>query len=411
MITYLNCKNILIVNDLIKLETGKFKVIGKNPFLEISNLPKGLIQEIYITLKDDCQALELYWTPGDNEPYSKAKSMIQKFNPHQKNCFSFEIDSNKELKKIGLKPLGTSKTFEIGRIDIKLSNPKIKKLDIEKVTKTSLKGKNKFLFLTNDTNNELKQHFDNSFKNNFNPDLFIKMLNFKEEYCGDRNIKYNFFIIPDKSLVCKEYLPFDVTCIKRNYDPLNVIVPDFADKLDHTDYFKNDSHINFIGGNELSYYYLNHIDRNFERDDFKQLTEDQLAPVDRLWECDLTMTKNWSYSEDEKKEYPNIMVPSFRNIYLKDISEKLPENFKWYGIRETEYFENPNAYKDLKVLIFRDSSLNTLKNTLSIYFKELLLYWDHWFFTPELIDWYKPDIILEIRTERFLENNFFKRII
>ena len=105
------------------------------------------------------------------------------------------------------------------------------------------------------------------------------------------------------------------------------------------------------------------------------------------------------------------MVPSFRNIFLKDISEKLPENFKWYGIRETEYFENPNAYKDLKVLIFRDSSLNTLKNTLSIYFKELLFYWDHWFFTPELIHWYKPDIILEIRTERFLENNFFKRII
>ena len=167
MITYLNCKNILIVNDLIKLETGKFKVIGKNPFLEISNLPKGLIQKINITLKDDCQAIELYWTHWDKEPYSKAKSVIQKFNPYQKNCFSFEIDSNKELKKIGLKPLDTSKTFEIGRIDVKLSNPKIKKPEIEKVTKTSLKGKNKFLFLTNDTNNELKQHFDNSFKKQF----------------------------------------------------------------------------------------------------------------------------------------------------------------------------------------------------------------------------------------------------
>ena len=55
-------------------------------------------------------------------------------------------------------------------------------------------------------------------------------------------------------------------------------------------------------------------------------------------------------------------------------------------------------------MIFRDSSLHLLKNVLSIYFDETLLYWDHWFFNKELVEWYKPDIILEIRTERFLEN-------
>ena len=130
------------------------------------------------------------------------------------------------------------------------------------------------------------------------------MLNFKEEYCGDRNIKYNFFIIPDKSLVCKDYLPFDVTCIKRNYDPLNVIVPDFADKLNNTDYFKNDSHLNFIGGNELSYYYLNHIDRNFKRQDFKQLTENQLAPLDRLWKCNLPCLKIGPIHKMKRKNIP-----------------------------------------------------------------------------------------------------------
>ena len=57
----------------------------------------------------------------------------------------------------------------------------------------------------------------------------------------------------------------------------------------------------------------------------------------------------------------------------------------------------------LRVLILNDSSISFLKEVLSIYCKELLCYWDHWYFNKELIEWYKPDIILEIRTERFLE--------
>lgn len=58
---------------------------------------------------------------------------------------------------------------------------------------------------------------------------------------------------------------------------------------------------------------------------------------------------------------------------------------------------------NLKVLILRDSSVNYLKDVLSVYFNEILLYWDHWFFNRELVGGYKPDIILDIRTERFLE--------
>ncbi len=334
----------------------------------------------------------------------------QRLKPNERNEYSFKIGSGKEVKKIGLKPLDASGTIEIGRVEVKISNPRMVVPNIEQVEKTCLKGKDNFLFLTNDSNNELRHHFDHSFENNFNPNLFIKILKFKEEYCRVRNIEYHFFIIPDKSIVCKDFLPFEVTTIKRNYDTIKEFVPDFADKLDDNDYFKNDSHINFVGGKELSYYYLNHIDKNFKREDFNQLAEEQLAPVDRLWIGDLTMSKNWSYSEEEKEKYTNTEVSSFRNIFLEDMRKTLPENLKINGIRETEYFKNLKGYKNLRVLIFRDSSLNLLKDTLSIYFKEILLYWDHWFFTPELIEWYKPDIILEIRTERFLENNFFKRI-
>ena len=45
-----------------------------------------------------------------------------------------------------------------------------------------------------------------------------------------------------------------------------------------------------------------------------------------------------------------------------------------------------------------------LKNFLIPYFKESFFYWDHLNLDKELIEWFKPDIIIEIRIERFLEN-------
>lgn len=268
----------------------------------------------------------------------------------------------------------------------------------------SIKGRNSYLFLINDSNQEIRQHFDGLHNNNFNASHFIKSLNFKKKFCSEKNIKHFFFIVPDKSLVCKDFLPFEIKLIKRNYDLISNVVPDFVEKLDHNCYFKIDSHINYFGGKELAYNYLHYIDNGFKRKDFNKLIKDQTLVLDRLRICDLTMSKNWSYSEEEKEEYPNKEIKYFKNKFLINLKENIPENFKTVGIRETEYYENPHGLTDLRVLIFRDSSLELLRDVLSMYFKDILLYWDHWFFNEELIEWYKPDIILEIRTERFLEN-------
>ena len=144
---------------------------------------------------------------------------------------------------------------------------------------------------------------------------------------------------------------------------------------------------------------------------FKKLLQDQILKLDRLRICDLTMPKNWSYPEEEIKKYPNDEIKYFKNKYLINLKENIPEKFKQVNTRETEYYKNPKGFKNLRVLIFRDSSLEMLRDVLSIYFQELLLYWDHWNFNEKLIEWYKPDIILEIRTERFLENNYFLKDI
>jgi len=94
----------------------------------------------------------------------------------------------------------------------------------------------------------------------------------------------------------------------------------------------------------------------------------------------------------------------FKNKYRRNLDKNLPEKYKLANKRETEYYENIQGLTNLKVLILRDSAYAFLKGPLSVYFKEILLYWDHWYFNKELIEWYKPDIILDIKTERFLEN-------
>jgi len=79
--------------------------------------------------------------------------------------------------------------------------------------KQTLKGKKGYLFLINDSNNEIRQHFDQSYINDFNPNLFIEKLKHNGEYCKNKNIKYFFFIVPDKSYVCRDLLPFDIKTI------------------------------------------------------------------------------------------------------------------------------------------------------------------------------------------------------
>jgi len=277
--------------------------------------------------------------------------------------------------------------------------------------KRALIGKNGYLFLVNDTNDEIRQHFDYTYNNNFNRDLFIKFLNYKKKFSENLNIKYYFFLTPDKSLVCKDFLPFDIKMIKRNYNSIKDLVPDFAEHLDHTCYFKTDSHINYLGGKELSYRYLNYIDKNFRRKDLEKLINEQIQTIHNAERPgDLISERNWSYSNIKKEKYNNEKVVVFRNNSLIDLKENLPEKFKFDGERETEYYKNEHGFTNLRVLIFRDSMSKLIQDILSLYFKEILLHWDHWAFPEKLIEWYKPDIILEIRAEKFLENMRYEKI-
>lgn len=278
----------------------------------------------------------------------------------------------------------------------------IKDIDFDKY-KLALKGLDHFYFLINDSNQELKQHFDKTYSNNFDATSFIKNLKFKESLFSNHGIKYYYFVVPDKSIVCKELLPFNIDFVKRNID----LIPDFDDfasVLKPNHYFNLDSHINYDGGLVLTFNFLNMIDPSFTVEIYRDLLKNAKFK-NIIHNFDFLTEKNWSYSNDEKLLYsPNQMfkIPIPQNLI--DAFDDIPSQFNFDGVRKSEFFKNNDSYSDLRVLIFRDSSTNLLKWFFPFYFKESFFYWDHGNLNEDVIRWFNPDVVIELRTERLLDN-------
>lgn len=269
--------------------------------------------------------------------------------------------------------------------------------------KLSLRGLDDYYFLINDSNEELRQHYDINYKNNFNAETFLNNLMFKRNTFLKHNINYYYFIVPDKSIVCKNHLPFNPLFTKRDINSLENFV-DFTDKLDSQHYFKLDSHINYEGGKILTFLFLNFIDNSFFMEKYEELLVQ--GKEKKIYHTfDLLTERNWSYSEEEKNEFDLMELISFKIPQdFINAENDIPKEFNFDGIRKSEFFKNPNSFSNKRVLIFRDSSANLLKWFFSFYFKETFFYWDHGNINPKVIKWYKPDIIIELRTERLLDN-------
>ena len=268
--------------------------------------------------------------------------------------------------------------------------------------KLTLKGKNNYYFLINDGNNELLQHFDEDYQHEFNPISFSKDYFFKKKLFNQHNIEYAYFVVPDKSIVCKDYLPFTWNNIYRNLDKIEGI-PNFTDELNPSDFFPYDTHMNFEGGKTFSYNIIHHLNPSITKKDFENIiSENGQILVGKSGE-DLLSDINWSYSNKYKENLKRNKCVYLISKNSHSLHEKIPNEFKLCHNRKSLHYFNPNAYSDLKVLIFHDSTIISIYNYLTLYFKEIFLYWDHGTINKELIKWYEPNLILEIRVERFLE--------
>ena len=82
--------------------------------------------------------------------------------------------------------------------------------------KKTLLGKENTYFLVNDRNNEIRQHYDKNYTCNLDIDKFRQSTLSKKRYLNQRDIDYALFIVPDKSVILRDKLPFKTDPPLRN---------------------------------------------------------------------------------------------------------------------------------------------------------------------------------------------------
>ncbi|MGN1321274.1 MAG: hypothetical protein ACI4VJ_01680 [Methanosphaera sp.] len=279
-------------------------------------------------------------------------------------------------------------------------------IELFKDLKHTLVGKDT-LFLVNDNNNEIRQHYDSTYEGRVDYDLFRKSVQSKKKFFKRRDMAYGLYAIPDKSVILQDQLPFDTDKPVRHVDNLGDVVSDLSVVIDSDDYDINDTHINRKSGVKVAAYILSDLHENRSYEEYLRLLMSKLdiVSVDD-YKGDLLSTRNWSYGEGELKE-KYLKVPTEKVKITDNVvnaSESIHDEFKWFSNRASVYCKNENSYTNKKLLLLNDSSGHRIIPACLTYYREVFSYWDHWYFNKDLVEWFKPNDIIELRTERFLDN-------
>jgi hypothetical protein len=285
----------------------------------------------------------------------------------------------------------------------------------------TLIGKDEYLFLKNDSANEIEVHCNNLC---LVSDINLSRYNF-----------HNFFMVvfPNKSLIYKKYLP-DNFIIK--YRPaLDIYKEKFKNRLldgytilqDINDtYYKTDSHINLKGNYEIYKNFIDIINKlynlNFEK---KQIDIQSITTIlNKLPFAigDLTQKINlgnqvlksiedtFYFSNDFEVIYNKYNITSdghlrFLDYELNDKTNELKTFLHWEIISNYIIHSSANdTNKFKKILVFYDSFL---LNILRLYIETFNnsgfnVYFSKTIYNNELINKINPDYVFEFRVERFL---------
>lgn len=275
-------------------------------------------------------------------------------------------------------------------------------------------GKNNYLFLNNDSSSELAIHYNLDYK--------------ISEYNPYSNLKENYYLIvfPDKSVVLKDYLPYDYRNIYRpGIDKYRNILKDkiidgydFIKNEDNI-YYKTDTHMTLKGTYLILKNFINILNKNYsfkiiiedinlEKKDCDNLSGLFLGLGDLTWKDNLKdlilndISDIYIYSEKITNLYRIIIDESIKilDYNYNDVSDKyLNKNFTW-EILSNNIIYKKNIDKNYKILIFYDSFLINIAEILLNMFHEVYLVKN--IYNEKIIDDLNPDYIFEFRVERFL---------
>jgi len=281
----------------------------------------------------------------------------------------------------------------------------------------TLIGKNGYLFLQNDSGNELKIHNEN---------LCLVHPDFYKRYEPILD-KFVLIVFPNKCLIYSEHLPdtFDLK-YRPGFDLYSNFLKDkiidgFPLLKNNDTYYKTDTHVNAKGGLIIYYIFIDKINKLFNLDIVKEeytLTKKECSLMSLgLGIGDLTNRINLGnqllenindvfYKIDNNEQiycrYKFTDNSSIRilNDSLTDVTNLYINNILTWDIISNciLYVKNPD--KKYKVVIFYDSFLLSTLQLYTSLFHEIYFIKD--IFYLDRITKIQPDYIFEFRCERFL---------
>jgi len=288
------------------------------------------------------------------------------------------------------------------------------------VNKTLI-GKNGYLFLHNDSSDEIQRHIKSV------SNISLESLN-RYDTIQD---SYFITVFPNKSFICRSQLP-DGYDIKYRAD-LNVYKKKFGKYLfdgyevlgdDIETFYKTDTHMNLKGTIKVYCEFVKKINSLFKLGLIEKKFSVESRNVNQLMEVchgDLTWSSNlgdqrlddvsdvYYYSKDILNLYPTEIIEykhgltflKLENNLLNDYSSSvIGTPFDWNVVSKHIFYKKNKSEPRHKVLIFYDSFLIS---TLFLYldlFDEV--YMQKNVFDQDLVNTIKPDYVFEFRVERFL---------
>lgn len=283
----------------------------------------------------------------------------------------------------------------------------------------TLFGKDDYLFLINDASKSLENHCKN-----------ITLFNINSIKIYDKYIKSGkilFFMLPDKEIICRDYLPNIYKILNRdkmNYYKLIFfdLFYDSTELFDLNDYEKTDTHINLKGMlkfyNETCKIISKKLNINIKTRVFDIKMKEVIGNGDLIQGVNIgtniakKIKENYYYIDEDISIFNTIY--SKEKIYNKNNNIKLlDKNLKnisdnyhgkllyWDDIKYLIiYSKNKNINNNIKVVIFYDSFLASTLNLYTELFNEV--YMIKSIFCEKFIEYINPDFVLEFRIERFL---------
>lgn len=277
----------------------------------------------------------------------------------------------------------------------------------------TLIGKDKYLFLINDSNCEIECHQTNKILTD-NTNLYYSFLS-----------KFSMLVYPDKSYVCQQFLPDEYQPLIyrpgffKFYSTFGNHIFDSLPYVNTTDYYKTDSHMNLNGVYKVFILFISYVNNLFNIDLQVPNIEILHKEVDN-YPGDLKMSINCGnmdlsnyhdilYYNDQYNLYASDIVTIDNDYEYFSISDNQLVNKKmelvgqlvdWIFIGKYIIYRHNNNACNKKILIFYDSFSNCILKLLLLLSSDVYIF--KGFFNLNMINIINPDIILELRIERFL---------